>query len=342
MNALDSETHAPGRVCPIDYRYSASSIRDQPAVCCDAAWMVGGLYGNLEALEVIERAHAADPVAGARLVFNGDFHWFDAQPDWFSTVQSRVMRHDALRGNVETECAREAFDAEIGCGCAYPSAVDDGVVTRSNRMLAQLWQACNHGGHAAALATLPMFRHLRVGSARVAVVHGDLESLAGWSFDASSRAICDASIRAAQFDVIASSHTCTPVSRLLPAAGDGPATMLMNNGAAGMANLRSDCAGMVTRLGMEPFAALGQRRHAELDVRVLFSRRHAGIWVESIAIDFDLPAWVRRFSSHWPSGSDAELSYGGRIRLGGTVTADEVFAGVMPEDNNRVTPAGNS
>lgn len=330
--AQPSDPAGPGRLCPLDYRYGSKAVGADPAIACDSAWIVGGLYGNLEALTVIERAHAADPVAGARLVFNGDFHWFDADRDWFAQVQQRVLRHDALRGNVETECARASFDAEIGCGCAYPTEVDDGVVMRSNRILAELWHACHEGGHASALSGLPMYRHLRVGGARVAVVHGDLESLAGWSFDAAALsqdagwAQAQAQMAGNRFDIVASSHTCTPaVRRFEHRAQPDRATLLVNNGSAGMANLRADRAGLVTRLASVPLTELGTARLAELGLRTMFRGQHAGIWVEALAVDFDHAAWQQRFASRWPDRSDAELSYGARIRTGGTVSIDDVY-----------------
>ena len=45
------------------------------------------------------------PDGRKRLVFNGDFHWFDADPAAFARVQQQVLEHEALRGNVETELA---------------------------------------------------------------------------------------------------------------------------------------------------------------------------------------------------------------------------------------------
>ena len=58
----------------------------------------------------------------ARLVFNGDFHWFGADPEIFARAQRQVLAHTALRGNVETELTAEpvATDEDAGCGCACP------------------------------------------------------------------------------------------------------------------------------------------------------------------------------------------------------------------------------
>jgi len=94
-----------GRMCPVDYRYPAS-VFDRPAeLTADTLYVAGGLYGNLAALDDIERLAAQE---NALVVFNGDFHWFDAEPDWFDEIARRVARHHAIRGNVETELARRS------------------------------------------------------------------------------------------------------------------------------------------------------------------------------------------------------------------------------------------
>ena len=52
-------------------------------------YVVGGLYGNLAALDAVERPRRAGDGAGT-LVFNGDFHWFDAEPQWFAAIDAAV------------------------------------------------------------------------------------------------------------------------------------------------------------------------------------------------------------------------------------------------------------
>jgi hypothetical protein len=86
-------------------------------------YVVGGLYGNLAAIDELE-ALAATEQAPVTCVFNGDFHWFDADRKWFDDVERRLSRYCALRGNVETEISRMR-DIGAGCGCAYPPTVDD-------------------------------------------------------------------------------------------------------------------------------------------------------------------------------------------------------------------------
>jgi hypothetical protein len=209
-----------GRSCPLDYRYRASDIAHAPLPeglrGLETLYVVGGLYGNPEALAAVLAAFEAEP-GGRRkaLVFNGDFHWFDAEPDGFATVQAAVMRHWATRGNVETELAREQIGA-AGCGCAYPDFVDSATVAHSNRIIERL-HAAVPAGQRAVLAALPPFLRAEVAGMAVGIVHGDAESLAGWGFSqeafkapeavaAAGRACEDARVA-----VFASSHSCLPV-----------------------------------------------------------------------------------------------------------------------------------
>jgi len=151
-----SVTQAPGRFCPPGYGYRAADLATAPELVADTLYVVGGLYGNLQALDAIE-AMAAREAGPVTLVFNGDFHWFDADDSAFRRVETVVADHTALRGNVETELA--GGPGEAGCGCAYPEWVDDAEVTRSNAVLERLAQtAAGVDGAKHRLAALPMIR----------------------------------------------------------------------------------------------------------------------------------------------------------------------------------------
>jgi len=174
---------APGRSCPLHYRYRPEDFAiaaPEHLRSLDVLYVVGGLYGNPLALDFV--LEMFDRERGRkRLVFNGDFHWFDADPATFDRIQREVLRHVALRGNVETELAQDTPISDAGCGCAYPDWVDDGVVDRSNRILQRLWAAATPT-HRAELAALPMWQTASVGDMHVGIVHGDAQSLAGWGF----------------------------------------------------------------------------------------------------------------------------------------------------------------
>src|SRR5688572_10224865 len=171
---------APGRSCPLSYRYGRSALRGEASLHADSLWIAGGLYGNPFALQALLQAYSEDRGTKA-LVFNGDFHWFDVDGADFERVNDAVLGFHATRGNVETELA--APTAEAGCGCHYPGWVGDETVRRSNRIMERLRATARTLPHALArLAALPMHLVAQVGAARVVIVHGDSDSLAGWAF----------------------------------------------------------------------------------------------------------------------------------------------------------------
>jgi hypothetical protein len=294
----------PGRTCPLSYRYPPRSLDREPQVAAEILYVVGGLYGNVEALEALESLAAREnrPVT---VVFNGDFHWFDVEAGEFAEVDRRVLAHRAIRGNVETEIAHD--DEAAGCGCAYPSEVSDADVLRSNEILARLRRtARGDEGARARLAALPMHLTARVGEARVAIVHGDAASLAGWGFahdrlaDPRHARWVESAFRDARVDVFASTHTC------LPALREFAGGVVANNGAAGMPNFRATRFGLLTRISTCPYA--GPEKISGVE--------RAGAFVEALRIDYDHEAWTRRFLRSWPAGSAAHDSYFRRIADG--------------------------
>lgn len=300
-----------GRSCPLHYRYSPDVFREAPSSDFDhleVLYVVGGLYGNEGALHEVTRLFSLE-TGRKRMVFNGDFHWFDADPVWFERIQSGVMQFDATRGNVETELADDTAASDAGCGCAYPDWVDDGTVQRSNRILQRL-RACTTQAQRDVLAALPMWLRADVGDLRVGIVHGDATSLSGWAF-ARENLHTEAQLTglqpwfdAAHVDVFASSHTCAPVFAEVPGAQGK--RWVLNNGAAGMPNLRGHTAGLFTRIAVEPFKG----------VELLHRAQSGHVHLEAIAITVDQSAWLAKFQRHWPPGSDAHTSYFDRITLG--------------------------
>ncbi len=80
---LPIEADVAGRYCPAHYGYAPAGFARTPDFAADTLIVVGGLYGNLAALDAAEALLAAE-AGDARLVFNGDFHWFDVDPDNFA------------------------------------------------------------------------------------------------------------------------------------------------------------------------------------------------------------------------------------------------------------------
>jgi len=313
---------APGRSCPLHYRYRpevfASEAPDD-LQALDVLYVVGGLYGNELALERVLELFEREE-GRKRLVFNGDFHWFDADSDRFARVQRAVLGHHALRGNVETELSAEGGDEDAGCGCAYPDWVGDGVVERSNRILSRLRRAVTDAQRVE-LVALPMWLRADVGSVRLGIVHGDATSLAGWAFaqehlrDAAHRAEVAQWLVQGQVDAFACTHTCLPVFQGVtlrqPVPGPDGLRWILNNGAAGMPNFQGDGAGLLTRIATRPWSQDfgGAERRFGASIR-------PGVHAEAIAIQFDAKIWRSHFLSLWPAGSDAHLSYFDRIVQG--------------------------
>jgi len=295
-----------GRTCPLDYRCDASIFREHASMATDTLYVVGGLYGNEPALDKVitmfERERGTK-----HLVFNGDFNWFNIAPERFRRVNEWVLAYDAVRGNVETELARTTGNAEAGCGCGYPDFVDDGVVERSNAIMQRLrTSAALFPQLQSALAQLPMWRRIDVGSARVAVIHGDPSSLAGWGLGIEALSETSGVDRAARWfdeadiDIFACTHTCLPLLRRI---GTG---VVVNNGAAGMPNFSAARYGIITRIAIGPSPWATALYGVEID----------RVNVEALAVAYDHDRFLADFDAQWPAGSPAAVSYRRRIADG--------------------------
>jgi hypothetical protein len=303
----------PGRTCPIAYQYGPAVFRqpvsDQLADL-DVLYVVGGLYGNELALHEVLRLFEGES-GRKQLVFNGDFHWFDADPAIFDRIQREVLNHVALRGNVETELAQDSPFSNAGCGCSYPDWVDDSVVDRSNRILQRLWMATTPK-HRTELAALPMWQTALVGDMRIGIVHGDAESLAGWGFaqehliDATNHDQIGEWFEISRVDAFACSHTCLPVYQSLKRPGKQRPGWVFNNGAAGMPNFRGDPAGLLTRIAVTPHTGTSSR------AGVVCGPVH----IDALAIMLPDSDVQQRFLAQWQPGSDAHASYFSRISAG--------------------------
>ena len=298
--------NTPGRVCPLRYYYGPSAIAGAPERPAETLYVIGGLYGNLQALDAVEAMASAEP-GPVTLCFNGDFNWFNVDNAGFRAINERVLRHHAIVGNVEAELSEDSDAA--GCGCAYPDTVAAAVVERSNLIHARLKRtAARHPDLLVRLGALPMVARYRVGEARVGVLHGDAEALAGWRFDAA--ALDDPGEHAwradvfarAEVDVFASTHTCLPATRCFDLDG---VKLVANNGAAGMPNARGTHFGILTRISTIPSP------HPPL-----YGHSLHGVHVDALAIRYDDAVWQQCFLDNWPEGTPAWLSYFDRIANG--------------------------
>ena len=231
--------------CPLPYRLGARALRRAQRLQCDTLYAVGGLYGNSFALSaLLERAHQEE--RALQIVFNGDFNFLNATPGWWRTINTEVRHgdvhgvpHVATLGNVEAEAAAEAY---AGCGCGYPSYTSAAVPERSDQIVRVL-HGCAHAAGAPELLSwlrgLPLGLVAEVGPRRtpVAVVHGDVDSLAGWGLGVEVLEPLDAALREqlgcgaqhvtprsrlrawfaeAAVCGILSTHTCLPFGQALP------------------------------------------------------------------------------------------------------------------------------
>jgi hypothetical protein len=297
----------PGRGCPLHYRYAPADLARDAARPADCLYVVGGLYGNLPALDAILDLAQHEPQPPA-IVFNGDFNWFDIDGANFQTINSRVLEHTALRGNVETELAHD--DESAGCGCGYPEFVGDADVERSNAIMAHLRatgrafpQLRQH------LAVLPMHAAVQVGATRVAIVHGDCEGLAGWGL--SQEALAEEAQRSrvaewfsdANVSVIASSHSCLPV--MMDFATREGIGIVANNGAAGMPNFAGTRYGVITRIGVRPSPH-----------QAIYGTQLNDVHIDALPVHYDHDRWLTDFVANWPPLSTAHTSYHHRIAHG--------------------------
>lgn len=329
-----SKAHEPAPSCPAHYCYRPADFRGEPSHCADHVYVIGGLYGNLEALREILRMRSAEARRGIRvsLVFNGDHNWFDIDAASFREINEIVLQHAAICGNVESEIA---FPTADGCGCNYPEYVNADFIARSNAIMSRLQTAANDfPGLREALGALPMRRTIQVGQERIGIVHGDAETLSGWAFAAERLSpigkCCSGDqavgaltpikaiahyFREADVCAFACAHTCLAHARDFEV--DGARRLVMNNGAAGIANFASTTFGLITRISIDP----------KTPADSLYGIEVGRLRFDALPVRFDQTAWIAKFLGNWPPGSPAFESYFDRIVNGPDFDLRDAVAG---------------
>jgi hypothetical protein len=325
--------------CPIEYVYSPSTFRRPPSLIADTVYVIGGLYGNLEALHEILRMQEAEAKEGRRveLVFNGDHNWFDVDAASFREINQAALEATSIRGNVEAEIATPTD----GCGCNYPDYVNAQYVARSNAIMRRLQDAARDFPQLRqALGALPMTRTIEVGGERIGVVHGDAELLSGWAFAAerlspigrccsgdeastelTPRETIDRAFREAGVTAFASTHTCLPHARDF--AIDGRERLIINNGSAGIPNFANATFGLVTRISADPAVPKAS----------LYGITVGGARFDAIPVRFDQRAWVDRFLGNWQPGTPAYEAYFDRIVNGPDFALSDAIGGRVAQTN---------
>ncbi len=302
----------PGRTCPRRYRTQPDALAGPVDLTAETIYVIGGLYGNTAALAAVQARAEQERAAGRPapvLVFNGDFNWFNATTESFRVVNDTVLDHWALQGNVEAELGAPTPGA--GCGCAYPDWVPDERVEASNCIMERLQTVARRmSDRADALADHPVQLTAEVGPARIGILHGDPERLAGWGLaveEMPSPGTTPPNIarwfRAAEVDGFACTHTCLP--HLQDVEVDGTRRLVINNGAAGMPNFRGGRQGVITRISTQA---------APFDV--LYDTTLKGVHWEAIGFDCTPDAWLQWFEDTWPPDSPASTNYRHRLLNG--------------------------
>ena len=243
-----------GRLCPADYTLPACGIRARAGFCRRHA-LCGG-----RAVRQSGGARSGREAGGA-----GAGPAADRVQRRFPLVRRRagLVRGGRARRERHTRLARQcgdrnraAADVGAGCGCAYPRSVDDGVVERSNAILANCAPR-RRKRRARACARCRCIWWRRLGALRVGIVHGDACSLAGWRFapealdDARQPALADRGARAVE------RSTCSPAPiraspRFATSRWSAGRLTVINNGAAGMPNFSGSRFGVITRIATSP------------------------------------------------------------------------------------------
>nr|WP_075574050.1 hypothetical protein [Ezakiella massiliensis] len=286
-----------GRTCPIDYHLSAEDfeevkLNDQPML------VVGGLYGNRFSLDELK---AIQKSLSAKMILNGDVHWFDKDYEDFLYVEEKISDDLKIVGNVECELRRND-DIGAGCGCAYPSFASDASVERSNQIHKELkTMFVGHKDLKAFLKDRPKAFIIENYGLRFLIIHGDEKSVAGWDNDKSRLVDEDRQIELKDFcqkkniDAVLCTHTCSQV------IFEWEDHVLVNNGASGMNSVKGGGNGLYTKISKEKSA------HA------IYSKEITGVFIELMPLHYDKAPMVEWFDQVWPKDSPAEISYRDRI-----------------------------
>ncbi len=333
-DAAPADDNASNSSCPLAYRYRPRDFLTAQTDRIHTAYVIGGLYGNTEALDVILALRDAEAREGRKvdLVFNGDYNWFDIDEDSFCRVNKAALQGLSIRGNVEAEMAS---GSDGDCGCNYPDYVNPEYAARSNAIMNILRQrARQHPDICSALQQLPFIRVLEVGDSRVGIVHGDAQSLAGWDFAAerlspigkccsgdetggelTSAETLERCFRDANVHAFASTHTCLPHAKDYTV--DGLSRLIINNGAAGMPNFAGTGYGLITRISQD----------TAIPADSLYGITINDVRFDAIPVRFDTERWIARFLSNWPPESPAHIAYFNRIVSGPDFELNDAVAG---------------
>lgn len=299
-----------GRNCSLEYLLSKKWAEDIELVVDRPIYIIGGLYGNYQSLIKIKEL-ANNETKQPLLVFNGDIHWFDIYEEDFLKVENFIESDIKLIGNVEYELLNK--NNSLGCGCNYPEDVDEGIVNRSNVIHSLLKNNISNEEILKKIYNRTSTICLEYFGKKIAITHGDEKNMAGWQCSNENLRNYERQkeienwLKTNEIDVLATTHTC------LPAILNLSNKLVINNGAAGMANIKNSTFGLITRIA--------NNKHKE----ALISKEIDNIFVELVKVDYDINNFINWFDSIWDQNSAASVSYRDRILYGTNMTKDDII-----------------
>ena len=176
-------------------------VIDRPVLVC------GGAYGNLEALEALERWAQLHGFAGGDIIHTGDAAAYCADAHLASAF-IRERDWPAIKGNVEEQLAAGADD----CACGF----EEGSVCNamSARWFAHADQAIS-GEDRAWMAALPGLIRFTLNGRRFLVVHGSVEQTNCFMFESLDEAVFAEQLDLAEADAVIAGHTGIAFTRLI-------------------------------------------------------------------------------------------------------------------------------
>jgi len=322
----------------LSYRYRPSSLNQPSSLHADTLYVVGGLYGNSQALEhILDLKKQEDKRyrKKVKLLFNGDFNWFNVDDTSFQYINETVLKHRAIRGNVEEEMIRIKGD---DCGCTYPSYVGDDTVERSSQIIKRLKdRASRHFHLTEGVRVLPKVMIAQLGEVRVCILHGDPECISGWGFSVEAMEPFDENLRKqlnvpsticttqqqvlkwfeeANVDAFACTHTCLPFAQDFKKA-NGDSCVVFNNGSAGMANFKGTTYGLLTRISTRP----------EVPENSIYGISIKSVRFDAIPIKYNFTTFSNKFLENWNPSSAAHVSYFERLSNGPNYTIAQAARG---------------
>lgn len=297
-----------GRNCSLEYILRKDWTKKIKKLKAEVVYIVGGLYGNSYALEIINKM-AQDE--NAKVVFNGDMHWFDVEKKDFLKVEELSKDSIKLLGNVEFELLNDT--SSLGCGCNYPEDVSDGVVERSNIIHNMMKENIKGDDILNNIKERSKTLVLDFLGKKIAITHGDEKSMSGWECSndnlklESRKKELDRWFEENNIDILATTHTCLPV------VYDNGKNTVINNGAAGMANIQGQTFGLITRIA--------KSNHE----KAIYSEFRDGLYIELVKVDFDIEKFKLWFEEIWPDDSSASISYKSRIINGTSLEIEDII-----------------